>query len=461
MAKKKKSVGKLMLSCMIPIHTPILESIYETKLDADKARVILHYLFHTRQRMKENPNFAAGLNREERWCPVYSLNLKAMVHDYKRILNILLQKSIIEFKENSEGNPSFFPNQYTILYRIIFPKHLLFPGFKRYRKEEITTSSVIRSVRKHFEKGFEMNFRKVCTHYPWLKRSMEFIKKLRLKPIPEVNSIVDLEILGMTTDQFNNGLYRHTSVDDYAGRVFTHLSNLPKVLRNRLEIEGSSEPLAIVDVKNAQPFLIALVLNYPNLIDYTPELIELRPILEKYNRYDDVKLFLRNCAAGKVYDEIATSGQISRNEVKMMMLKHVLFCSKSELKENVEESIKRKQFQNIFKSLYPNVFDALTELKSIKKKSFEFISKLEALRGQKLKSYAIPSLLGMRLEVAFFIKVVAKNCDENQIEVATIHDAFILRKSDIDKFMMIFNSVFELLNVPHPILDIQHLQLEA
>ena len=67
----------------------------------------------------------------------------------------------------------------------------------------------------------------------------------------------------------------------------------------------------------------------------------------------------------------------------------------------------------------------------------------------------------MRLEVAFFIKVIAKNCDDNQLEVATIHDAFILRKSDLDRFMLIFSSVFELLNVPGPALDIQLLQPET
>jgi hypothetical protein len=461
MKTKKKTIGKLKLSCMIPIHAPILESIYENKRDADKARVILHYLFHTRQRMKDNPNFASGLNRYERWCPVYSTNLKAMIHDYKRILDILLHESIIEFKHNSEGNPSFFPNKYTILYRIDFPMHLLHPDTKRYRKEEITTPSVIRSVKKHFEKGFEMNFRKVCTQYPWLKRSVGFIKKLQLKPLLKENTNGNIEFLEMTSNQFNNGLYRHISIDDYAGRVFTHLSNLPKVLRKHLEIEGSLDPLVIVDVKNAQPYLIALVLNYPHLIQYTPELSELYPVLEKFSKYDDVKHFFRTCATGRVYDDIAIGGQISRDEVKTMMLKHVLFCSKSELKGDLEESIKRKRFQNTFKSLYPNVFEALTELKSLKKKNFKFIEKLEALREQKLKAYAIPSLLGMRLEVAFFIKVVAKNCDDSQLEIATIHDAFILRKADLNRFILSFNSVFELLNVPGPTLDIQQLQSET
>lgn len=434
---------------MVPLNVEDLNEIFDNHhRNADKARVILQYLFFMKMRMKKDKNFAPGIKRSTGYVPVNSRTLRKLVRNYSEIIRKLLEHDIIEYKLNDRGGKSYMPTECTMLYRIKNP--VTDPITKRkYRVEYITHPDVIKSVERYYNGKYDRQVKRLVRGDNWLSSTVKFIDQLYLdvtrEKIVEIESDKELDtdyLLGYA-NQFNNRLRRFINRDNYSSRLHSHLSNMPSVLRPFLKLKKEASPLVLIDVKSAQPYLLSCAFYHPHILQLVGEFEPILTIIKKYQHTPGVRLFYEDCIAGTFYSGLMEASGMTKDELKQKLFEHIFYSSYYPYKNDEEKGTERWKIHQLFRGRYSDVLELLNRLKQTRKATLPFVAGLT-------KMYCVPNILAARLESTLFIDRITRQCTEEGIPVATIHDAWILKEADQNRFMGLFHDEFKLLTVNPP-----------
>jgi hypothetical protein len=135
------------------------------------------------------------------------------------------------------------------------------------------------------------------------------------------------------------------------------------------------------------------------------------------------------------------SGIKDRDKVKTQLFRHVLYCSASNQHKDKKIKAERLRFQEQFKSLYRSPFETLVALKRTRSNTLPIVKELTSKRGQG-KMYSTPNMIAQRLEVEFFINGIAKKLTQIGVLNVPIHDAWIIKRADLEKFQHVFDALF-------------------
>ena len=212
-------------------------------------------------------------------------------------------------------------------------------------------------------------------------------------------------------------------------------------------IGHQTERISNVDIKNAQPFILASILIKPQLIrTIAPEFSILIPILEEYSHFTDVKAFHLDCQQGRIYEyfmdsirnSIKDSTKITDKEIRNIAKKKLIGFLYSNMKGHGNNSTKnysKKRFKSEFNSLYPK-----------NKKQVGTKTNLPCL-CQRVESRI---LLGM---------IAPKLFKQGTWPLTSIHDSFIVREKDATLVEAVIVKTFEGLGLKPPMVKIELLQM--
>lgn len=433
------------LRCRIPKNAPAFISITSCQKDADKLRALIQYIVYIQDYQNRETNKKFGYDWQSGWCPISSKALRSIIHNYTRIIHIAESHGIIEFKKNADGDKMYTPGQFSALVR--FKNH-----DKKFRWETITTTSVIKSFKRHFNTKYEKQVEILLRSSKYYRECLNFIHELKLESGDES---VNEEEFGA----FNNGLNRFLVRDEYGHRIHTHISSLKKEHRKLLKLRNSNEKLLYIDVKNSQPFILALMFCFPTIIERAaPELVMIKKIIQRTLKTDSLFQFLEDTRQGRFYTLLIQQFNLNKQELKEMLFENIFYCSYFKGEKGSEAFKIRHKARLIFGEKYPTVLNLLDELKHLHVKDFPFIQEMNNSRKKPIKGYSIINMLCQRVESYLLLDVFTRELCKSKVGVATIHDAWILRQKDLVKFKEIFHQVFCKLGVPEPQLDVTYLK---
>lgn len=469
--------AKTQIRSMIPYHTPDLDALFLNKAKADRARAVLQLLFFIRQRMKENKNFAPGVDRASRYCTVQAETLKKIAgKDYRKIIVRMIEADILEIKKNEEtGKEKFFPKKLTKLYRIHPKLKAKGPNGKYHRLEFITTAVVIGAIRRYYHEKWQRHLEclkyKDRTYTDIALYSQRFSINIELleQDINE-NPKIDHDQLLAKAHRFNDKSQQYCHVDDYGLRLHTPLANLPKMLRNYLSLtDVKDQSLVIADVKNSQPYFLSLIFYKPELINLIPEFLPIKHLIESCIDKSNIRSFHVDCLDGTLYKKcfvLLGNGKEAPYEfteekkkvIKTKLFQHVFYGNKGNYHTNEEIRKERNQVETRFRMLYPAVHKILMVLKGRKKDEFPFLHEYYQNHNKSTKMYTLPSCMAQRLESKILLRVIAAIMFKIGKPVFTIHDAFIIEECHLEALKQVFEQTFnERLGVDPPTIEVKRL----
>lgn len=459
---------KQKLQSMVPIHAPDLNKLFDSDRDADKARVILQHLFHVRLMMKKNTKYAGGLNREERWCPMLASNLESLVRDYSRIMKVLVEKRIIEYRKNEKGTASYYPGKYSKVYRPVFPEFVSHGNGPKYRRESITTPGVIRAVGRYYSKRYERQVGRVLSTTPWYKSCLNFMDRLWIDIEQEGFDNFDPEDRDrrmIQVEEFNTGIRKHVSRGEYGRRIYSHVANLPRDLRPYLRLSDESEPLVLLDVKSSQPYFMSALFRYPGLLYLIPEFEPVGNVISQCQHSMSTRMFFEDCKNGVFYDKLMVATGLEKKPLKDLLFGHVFYATSYKHRDDEDLGRTRMGARHLFGMSYRDPLHVLDRLKETKRLTLPFVyDHTETIgKGGRVygKMYATPNMMTARLESCVLLDLVTKTCVEEGIETCTLHDAWILKASDVERFKEIFSNVLNRIGIPCPKLNEEALNRPA
>lgn len=199
------------------------------------------------------------------------------------------------------------------------------------------------------------------------------------------------------------------TVDDFAGRVHTAITNLYKGLRRFLRVDGSDDVLWEVDIKNSQPLFLGIAAKKENV---------------------DVARWLKLCEQGVIYEFFAERMNMTRKEVKTRVI--AMLYSKSNSRSKV-------------KAIFQKEFPALAEYVQAKKdkvnKKGEHDGHRELAREMQFA------------ERQFIIDIVCPEVLKGGRFLTTIHDSLLLKKEDKDFALQVMKEKFFSEHGINPILE--------
>ena len=225
--------------------------------------------------------------------------------------------------------------------------------------------------------------------------AIRYIEELKTKNLIDEpkyqRNLISIENINLQNIYFN--------FDDY-GRFHTNFTILKKEIRNEF-LSINNEMIAEVDIKNSQPLFFAVILK--------KHLLDINGDTKKY--FDLVK-------SGLLYDDIIANSKLTkRNEAKELIYK-VLFGDN--LKTN-------KKSNDIFKKLYPSVYEYILEFKENKKNYKELSHELQKMESEFIFNNVIKEIYEIYPEITIF----------------TVHDSILFPKSYQEKVEFIFNKHFD------------------
>jgi hypothetical protein len=193
-----------------------------------------------------------------------------------------------------------------------------------------------------------------------------------------------------------DGFLRFT-VDEFAGRVHTNVSNMYKPLRTLLRVDNEPESLGEIDIKNSQPLFLGLAAKAKGCHD---------------NRY------LELCEAGELYDHLASRIGLLRDSAK-------------------HEFVVALYARNGYRSLMKRVFE------------IEFPKMAAFVLKVKERDHTRLARQMQRAERRFILDTVCLRLMRlrKDMFITTIHDAILARKADCDLVVSVIREDFARLGV--------------
>jgi len=415
--------------------------------------------------MTGNPDYAAYLKREERYCFLSSKRLQLIGKGtYKQIIATLVANNIIQVKAHpTTGTEHYRPGrakEYRIHPSLTHQAKAV--GGRSYRREKIYHPALISIVKDMYDEQYPNKLAIVSRVNPLIKDIMAFTDSLTLDmeaieadlqsgrlPDPKEN-------LYCIAEMYSLEYARHVSYNKLSKRVFHHLCNLSSALRNYL-VHPDGEPLVELDFSNSHPWVLGSCLMNPEIfIEFAPEFKPVYNVLQKYSNcaFDDIKRFHHICCRGEfIPNWLYVTGVIKKlgdpytkeqkDTAKELLWHHIFYgAPDNHFKKGTPEHEERFKTELLFKSEYPNVHRALLELKRTPVKVLPFIKHTRRSNGKKGTMKSSPSIMLSVMEAYLMYQVIIPLFLAEGIESTTIHDSFIMSINDKDRAQEIIQNAF-------------------
>jgi len=459
---------KKKLRAMIPSALPDLCPLFPDHVTRDRVYAILQLLFLVRRGMLENENYAPGVDRKSRYCPLHSTSMLKEIggEHYRKIIDKMLEHQIIEIRLNENGGEAFLSKKLTKLYRIHPKLRVKGSNGKRYRHQHITHPDVIRAVKRLYDKRFDRQLetveKKGKLYADIIRYGESFVLDITRLEHDMQNGQLDEKLLERAY-RLNEKLSRWCCVDEYGGRLHSHLSNLPKELRKYLVLRDKPDtPLVMLDLKSSQPYFLSLLFYKPELLNLVPEFLPIKHLLDKKCHESNLLTFYHDCCNGIFYkkcfvllgDGKQEDEEFTEEEKKVLKEKlfaHVFYGSNGNYHKDEKKREERHHVETQFKMLYPVVYDNLVTLKRTRKEKLPFLHSYYRSRKRATKMYSTPNCLAQKIESKILLDIIAATLFNLNIPVFSIHDAFILESTHLNTLKEVFDQVFmERLHVNPP-----------
>ncbi len=461
----------LPLTVVLPVHLGNIDDLVQgTKLCPDRIKVLLHQIYSLWIYDELNDKKRDSYYHLEGWVNLSAERLKGLLtKDYARYDEFLEENRIIEIKRNYNGTKSYVSGERCTPYRIN-PLLLKPKNGRRFKHEKITDYKTLKAIQNDqlkFEKEqYSDEFRAIipfCSIHNKMEKMLprfyfdtdgvgKFISKVGSGEIilkrESIKGIIDAE---MTTHLINDNGVPKPIVCAYGERFHSIYTRLPREYRYYLRIKNVNEPLCSVDIANCQPFLVALIINYPDIVKQI--IPEFTPILNKIDQLHLSKSihYLDLCSKGGIYKFWLMNRHTlqDRDDAKEEFIKRILFDSEQYQKK------KYKLARETFKILFSDVAEAISIMKTTDEKEFPlmkemFFDKQGRFPGKKYYHKTISCMcqrLESRLITGLIIPALIK---QNVGPFLTVHDSVLLPESKSIIAQNIFIDCFKRLGVKPP-----------
>jgi len=450
------------LTCVIPVHVNNIEQLAkDSGLVADRLKVFLHQIYFCWIYNQLNDKIRKTKDHKAGWVVLSSVRLQVVVgKNYKQYEDALVKNDLIEVKLNKKGNKSCIHDKEATKFRII--PSLIKPHFgRRFRHELITNYRVLRSIdnyhrlfnnREDFEYGKKAL--KYCSVHKKMKDYLQsfyfdvdalgaYLSKLEEGKITTERendrSLFDSESLAHI---INEGVIKQPTVCFFGERFHSAFVRLPREYRSFLRMRGVHEHLASIDISNCQPFLVSLLISYPEQLKKV--LPEFEVVLDKLKSLSTDKNTRRHyseeCKNGNIYEFWqASRGLKERNQAKDEIIKRILFPSTT---YNQDEY---KSIRRLFKFHFPDVWDAIHLIKNIDEIELPLVkdiclNKVGEFGGKNYYHKTI-SCMCQRLESRIMTGMVVPSLIGQGLgPFLTIHDSIVLPES---KTSLVENTIID------------------
>lgn len=351
------------------------------------------------------------------YVDIPSYYFRDIITEYKKPVDFLIENKIIECdgfysKEAGKSLGYRFNEKYisllteVLISKITIKKKII--NNKNKRNNLVKKS--LSTYKDFYLKKFDIDYNKALSYLNnWYEESMfilndnndnnkykktEFIKECT-KVINKYNSI----FISISAIKDGDLFFKKNKTN---GRIDTNLTSLKSEYKQFIK---SDDELYSIDIINSQPFILSLLLDK----------VKNKEEVQKYKDWTSNGNFYENFGKS-VYTR--TGKEITRKEIKKLMF--CIFYSKN------ASYCKQKE---IFKSIFPSIYDFIKDKK--KKQHNRFAIELQ------------------KAESEICIDIICKELDDKNISYYTIHDSFIVKKSDIyetkktifDNFKLKYNNI--------------------
>lgn len=463
------------LTVVLPIHLRNVDELVKgTKLCPDRIKVLLHQIYSLWIFDELNDKKRDSYYHKEGWVNLSAERLKGLLtKDYAKYDKFLEENRIIEIKRTHNGTKSYVSGERCTPYRIN-PLLLKPKNGRRFKHARITDYKTLKAINndqvKFEAEQYSDEFRAIipfCSIHKKMDNMLssfyfdtdglsKFITRVGagqviLKRV-SIRGIIDAEMNACLINE--NGITKPI-VCAFGERFHSSFTRLPREYKFYLRIKNVQEPLCSVDISNCQPYLVALIVNYPDIVkqvlpEFTPILNKIgQPHLSKAIQYLDL------CAKGGIYEFWLENRHSleDREDAKEEFIKRILFDSEQYQKK------KYKLARETFKILFADVAEAVSIMKTTDEIEFPLIKEMFLDRQGRFlgKKYyhKVISCMCQRLESRLITGlIVPALIKQNVGPFLTIHDSVILPESQSTIAQQIFIDCFKRLGVKPPTVKI-------
>ena len=455
------------VTCVLPINLPCLKTkaILEG-LSIDRLNVLLHQIYVVWIYDELNDEKRQEYFHLDGWVTLSATRLQVLcTHKYRDYEKFLEKNNVIEIKYNQVGEKSYIDGIRCTPYRIN-PRLLKPKNGRRFKHVRITDHKTLRAINNDqdkFEKGKYSNLHRVipfCSIHKKMEKMLssfyfdtvglsKFISKVGSGQVilkrESIKGIIDAEMMAYLIN--DNGIPKPI-VCFFGERFHSAFTRLPREYRFFLKIKNVNEPLCSVDIANCQPFIVAIILAFPEEVKRV--LPEFENVLDKIKEISKSKLrhYLYLCANGGIYEHWQYErGLDERDDAKIEIIERVLFDSLSYRK-------KYKQIRELFKQRFEDVWEGIEAMKSITESELPLVKSIcvdDKGNFNENELHKTISCMCQRFESRIITGLIVPALIKEGIgPFLTIHDSVLLPESKSILAKEIFINCFSRLGVTTP-----------
>lgn len=317
----------------------------------------------------------------------------------KELIKIgIIQRSGFPVKGQSSYKYNFAPDYISKLVSVHLTNAKLIRRIEQARTQN--KKIVAKSIRGRKEQTYYLDRLTIAPEYE------DFITGYYLPDTEKYNCIVS------SANRILNGEISY-KVDSTSGRFHSNVTNMPKVLRQFLRING--EPLANIDIKNSQPYLSTILLTDPGKVSGMAKNPAFAMLLQslKVPKNQDVDKYIFLVTSGQIYEYLMAESskeslELTRDEAKRQILR-ILYSRNRTPKNEFNRKVRK-----IFKSRFPTVHKTFAKVRGSE-------------RGDKFASFKRFPILLQTIEAHLILDVVLKRIYKElpRTIALTIHDSIM------------------------------------
>ncbi|MBL1232581.1 MAG: hypothetical protein COA31_007670 [Flavobacteriales bacterium] len=465
------------MTVVLPVQVGNIDSLVEeTKLCPDRIKVLLHQIYSLWIFDELNDKKRDSYYHKEGWVNLSGERLMSLLtNQYTQYDKFLEDNRIIEIKRNHNGTKSYVSGERCTPYRIN-PRLLKPKNGRRFKHERITDYKTLKAIQKdqvRFEKEqYSDEFDTIipfCSIHNKMEKMLssfyfdtdelsKFITKVGTGQITlkrkSIRGIIDAE---MTAHLINDNSMHKPIVCAFGERFHSVFSRLPREYRYFMRIKNVNEPLCSVDISNCQPYLVALIVNYPDVVRQI--LPDFSTIIDKISQLKLSKAiqYMDLCAKGEIYEFWLENRHTlqDRDDAKEEFIKRILFDSEQYQKK------KYKLARETFKTLFADVAEAVSTMKTTDENEFPLMKELFSDKKGRFSGkkcyHKLISCMCQRLESRLITGLIVPALIKQDVgPFLTIHDSVILPESKYLLAKKIIEDCFKRLGVKPPTVKIDH-----
>lgn len=478
----QKSNSKYLLA-LVPKNAPNLDEITngDAKL-SDCIRLVYHYLFMLKlaiwkKDLEDRPNFY-----NQGWIPLNVLTIRNIIYQDKaiKILKYMVDKGLLEKYSPPAGQKFYIVGKLSGMYRIPGNMYQKKERGFLYRKEQVTTKTLVNKVLKFKE---QMKTEKIVAEFKLYQPEYASLIKMVEQFKPIITDVKQLLLSKEVSDQDNYGelqMFLDTfetdqnrcMTCDFGNRFHSPFTNLKSEYRSLFRFdEYMNDKHISIDVTCSQWYFLGILLSKPDqfIKRYLPEFKIAIPLFAHCSGADDVQKFLQFTSTGGFYEHWAEkrwpveslSCPLTTRDKAKSELSYILF-GKVHTHHSTPNYATLVDAKELFQKLFPTVWNVIVGIKELGKDELPFMDlfyydkKTGKYMGNKLSHKNMSALL-QRLESRILIGTISSRLIKKKVVFVTIHDSFLAPS----KFEKIIKNEIELFfkwyKLPHPKLKTEDL----